>query len=142
MTPTTDYEELTDEEVDAKVLKRLKRESIGYDDLCEQMGIGEATLRYSLYRLSTEAGLAEFDYDSQGWRLKPRRRKLTRTEALGVLMEAAESWANELGEYIIPADDVVDTSEWEDNASTTANRKEQVDHIYEAIKMFTKEKKS
>jgi len=134
-----DYATLTDEEVDAKVLKHLKRKAVGFEELLRHIpGMDESTLRYSLYRLSTERGLAEFHYNEQGWRLKPRRRKLTRGEALQVLMDAADSWANELGEYIIPADDRVDSYEWEDNASTTANRQEQVERIYEAIKLLGK----
>lgn len=61
---------------------------------------------------------------------------MTETEALNVLMVAAESWASELTEYIIPAD--------EDNpaeADTTANRREQVDQINEAIKLLTPNQK-
>ena len=135
-----DYENMTDEEVDAKVLKRLKRKPIGYDELREQMGIDESTLRYSLYRMATEDGTVEFDYDTQGWMLKPRTRKLTRGEALQVLMDAADMWANELTEYIIPAEDRVDSCEWEDNASTTANRQEQVERIYEAVQLLSKKK--
>lgn len=137
----TDYEKLTPEQVDAAVLKRLHRKPIDFYELLGQMGIeDESILRYSLYRLATEDGTAEFDYDSQGWMLKPRRRKLTRGEALQVLMDAADMWANELTEYIIPAEDSVDTCYWEDNASTTANRKEDVDRIYEAVELLSKKK--
>lgn len=136
---TTD-KKLTHEEVDAKVLKRLKRQPVDFDELAEQTGLDDATLRYSLYRMATEDFTAEFDYDSQGWMLKPRRRKLTRGEALQTLMDAADMWANELTEYIIPAEDMVDSSEWEENASATANRRENVDRIYEAIQLLSKKK--
>lgn len=135
------YDTLTPEEVDARVLKRLHRKPIGFDELADQMDIDRDILRYSLYRLATEDGTAEFDYDSQGWMLKPRQRKLTRGEALQVLMDAADMWANELTEYIIPAEDMVDSCDWEDNASTTANRKDNVDRIYEAIGLLSTKKK-
>ena len=126
-------------ERDAAVLKRLKRAPQGFEEIQELTGLEDRPLRESLYRLTT-SGAADFDYKAWGWTLPKRRRKLTRTEAIGVLMEAAESWANELTEYIIPADDVVESSDWEDNMSTTANRQEQVDRIEEAVKLFTKEK--
>lgn len=138
--PTTTEEQEYEQMVDAAVLKRLHRTPIDFDELVEITGMVEDALRRSLYRLSTEEGLVEYDYDAQGWRLKPRRRKLNRSEAMQVLMDAADSWANELTEYIIPADDVVDSSQWEENASTTANRKEQVDRIYEAIKLLSKKR--
>ena len=136
-----DYENMTTEEVDAAVLKRLHRKPIRFYDLIEQMGIDdESVLRYSLYRMATEDGTVEFDYESQGWMLKPRQRKLTRGEALQVLMDAADMWANELTEYIIPAEDMVDSCEWEENADATANRRENVDRIYEAIELLSKKK--
>ena len=49
-------------------------------------------------------------------------------------------WANELTEYIIPAEDMVDSCEWEENADATANRRENVDRIYEAIELLSKKK--
>lgn len=33
---------------------------------------------------------------------------MTREQALELVLEAAQSWANELAEYIIPADDDID----------------------------------
>lgn len=59
---------------------------------------------------------------------------LTEDEALKVLTVAAESWASELTEYIIPADEDTDPE-------TTANRREQVDRIHEAIKLLTPKEK-
>ena len=127
-------------ERDAAVLKRLKRKPQTFDELQELTGLEHYPLRESLYRLTVD-GAADYDYDSQGWTLPRRRRKLTRREAIGVLMDAADSWSNELAEYIIPAEDRDDTDEWEDNMSTTANRKEQIARIEEAIDLLTPKKK-
>lgn len=127
-------------ERDAAILKRLKRKPATFDELQELTGLEAYPLRESLYRLTVD-GDACYDYDEQGWRLPPRRRKLTRKEAIGILMAAADSWADELSEYIIPADDRDDTDEWEDNMSTTANRKEQVARIEEAIALLTPKEK-
>ena len=137
--------EAWEEERDAAVLKRLKRTPATFEELQQLTGLEEDPLRESLYRLTVD-GDACYEYDDrgypQGWTLPPRRRKLTHKEAVSVLMEAADSWASELGEWIIPADDEDDTDDWKDNMSTTANRKEQVDRIYEAIELLKpKEKK-
>jgi hypothetical protein len=131
MEQTTDWEQ----ERDAAVLKRIKRAPQSFEQLQEVTGLEFHPLRESLYRLTT-SGAAHYVYSASAWTLPKRRRKLTRKQAIGVLAEAAESWANELTEYIIPADDVVESDDWEDNMSTTANRQEQVDRIEQAVKLF------
>jgi hypothetical protein len=123
------------EERDAAVLKRLRRKPQTFDELQELTGLEEYPLRETLYQMTVD-GEADYDYDEQGWTLPRRRRKLTRKEAIGVLMDAADSWSNELAEWIIPAEDRDDTDEWEDNMSTTANRREQIARIEEAITLL------
>lgn len=136
--------EAWEEERDAAVLKRLKRKPATFDELQELTGLEAEPLRESLYRLTVD-GDACYEYSERGyplgWTLPPRRRKLTRKAAIGVLSEAADSWASELSEYIIPADDDEDSEDWENNMSTTANRKEQVDRICEAIALLTPKEK-
>jgi hypothetical protein len=132
--------EAWEEERDAAILKRLKRKPATFEELQELTGLDALPLRESLYRL-TVGGDADYDYDAQGWTLPARRRKLTRREAVIVLIDAADSWSSELAEYIIPADDRDDTDEWEDNMSTTANRKEQIARIEEAIDLLTPKEK-
>jgi hypothetical protein len=128
-------------ERDAAILKRLKRKPQTFDELLEATGATALALRESLYRMTVD-GEADYDYDEQGWTLPRRRRKLTRKEAVAVLVEAADSWSSELAEWIIPAEDRDDTDEWEDNMSTTANRKEQIARIEEAISLLTPKEKS
>lgn len=130
---------MTEDELDDLVLKHLKRKPQSFDELLPHLEDREL-LRETLYRLTVDRN-ADFDYDEQGWTLPKRRRKLTRAEAIATLQEAADSWANELAEWIIPAEDRDDTDEWEDNMSTTANRKEQIDRIYEAIELLSPKKK-
>lgn len=125
-----------DAELEAKVRKRLKRTPIPFHVLQEKLDMDAAVLRSLLMRLG-EDGVAEINY-GQGWQLKPRPRKLTRKEALGVLMQAADSWANELTEYIIPAEE---NSDEEDEMESVLARKEQVDRIYEAIELLTPKEK-
>lgn len=60
---------------------------------------------------------------------------MTEDEAVTVLSTAAQSWSDELGEYIIPADE--DRTD-EDGIETTANRRKQQDDIEEAIKVLSK----
>lgn len=129
-----------EEERDAAVQKRLRRKPQTFAELQELTGLEGYPLRETLYQLTVD-GEADYDYDEQGWTLPRRRRKLTRKEAIGVLMEAADSWSNELAEWIIPAEDRDDTDEWEDNMSTTANRKEQIARIEEAIALLTQKEK-
>lgn len=125
-----------DDELEAKILKRLKRDPIPFHVLQEKLDMDPAVLRALLMKLG-EQGLAEINY-GQGWQRKPRPRKLTRKEALGVLMEAAGYWANELTEYIIPAEE---DSDDEDEMESVLHRKEQVDRIYEAIELLTPKEK-
>jgi hypothetical protein len=129
-----------EEERDAAVLKRLRRKPQTFDELQELTGLESYPLRETLYQMTVD-GEADYDYDEQGWTLPRRRRKLTRREAIGVLMDAADSWSDELLEYIIPAEDRDDTDEWEDNMSTTANRREQVARIEEAIALLSPKEK-
>jgi predicted ArsR family transcriptional regulator len=135
-----DWLDVEDDVVDAAVLKGIKRVPQTFEQLQARLDMEPQALRASLYRLTTE-GAAHYVYDASAWTLPKRRRKLTRKQAIGVLMEAAENWANELSEYIIPADDRDDTYEWEDNMSTTANRKEHVARIDEAVKLLTPKEK-
>lgn len=139
MMPTE--QESWEAERDAAILKRIKRAPQTFEQLQKLTGATALALRESLYRLTTE-GSVHYVYEARAWQLPRRERKLTRKQAIGVLMEAAELWANELNEYIIPADDRDDTDDWEDNMSTTANRKAQVDRINEAIKLFYPDKES
>lgn len=134
----TNPDEMTEDELDDIVLKQLKRKPQSFDELRKHLEDPEL-LRETLYRLTVDRN-ADYDYDGQGWTLPKRRRKLTRKDATAVLMEAANSWADELSEWIIPADDRDDTEEWEDNMSTTANRKEQIARIEEAIGLLTPKK--
>lgn len=129
----------TEEAMDAAVLKGLKRKPQTFDELQERLDLEPGLLRECLYRMTVE-GEADYEYN-EGWTLPRRRRKLTRRDAVGVLMEAANSWSDELAEWIIPADDRDDTDEWEDNMSTTANRKDQIARIEEAIDLLTPKKK-
>lgn len=141
MTYRNEGPDAREEAMDAAVLKGLKRKPATFDELQERLDLDPGLLRESLYRLTVD-GDAAYDYEAQGWHLPLSSRKMTRKEAVAVLMDAADSWANELTEYIIPAEDRDDTDEWEDNMSTTANRKEQVDRIYEAIKLLGPKEKS
>lgn len=59
---------------------------------------------------------------------------MTQDEAVDILITAAESWSNELGEYIIPADE---DSEDPDAIETTENRRKQQDDIDEAVKVLS-----
>lgn len=131
--------DLIDEAMDAAILKALKRKPQTFEELAERLDLDRELLRECLYRLTVD-GEADYEYN-EGWTLPRRRRKLTRKEAIGVLMEAADSWSDELAEWIIPADDRDDTDEWEDNMSTTANRKEQIARIEEAIALLTPKEK-
>jgi hypothetical protein len=131
-----------EEAMDAAVLKVLKRKPATFEELQERLGdLDYSLVRECLYRLTVN-GEADYDYDAQGWTLPRRRRKLTRKEAIAVLMDAANSWSDELAEWIIPADDRDDTDEWEDNMSTTANRKDQIARIEEAIGLLTPKEKA
>jgi DNA-binding Lrp family transcriptional regulator len=126
---------------DAAVLAWLRdKKPLPFDELQELTGLKEEPLRESLYRLTVD-GDACYDYQ-EGWKLPPKRRKLTRAEAITVLVDAAENWSNELLEYIIPAeDDPDDDLSWESNMETTANRRDQVARIEEAIDLLTPKKK-
>ncbi|MGZ4659677.1 MAG: hypothetical protein ACXVYB_00190 [Arthrobacter sp.] len=129
----------------AAVLKHLKRTPQDFEKLRLLTGLTRDALRESLYQLTVD-GDADYEYNERGWplgwRLPPRRRKLTRKEAIGVLMEAADSWSSELAEWIIPADDEDDGDDWENNMSTTANRREQMARIEEAIDLLKPKEKS
>lgn len=134
----TEARELTEDELDLMVLKKLKRDPIPFVVLTERLHLDGDVLSSSLKRLA-EAGRAEICY-GRGWQLKPRQRKLTRKEALGVVLDAAANWANEMTEYIIPADapsDYEDADEDNDKWTTTANRNEQVARIDEAVKLLS-----
>lgn len=125
---------------DAAVLSRLKRKPQTFEELQLETGLYVPPLRESLYRLTT-SGAADYDYDREGWTLPVRRRRMTKADAISVLMDAGQNWANELTEYIIPADDRYDTEEWVENMSTTASRKATVDEIHEAIKLLIPKKR-
>lgn len=58
-------------------------------------------------------------------------KRLTKAEALNVVIEAAENWLNELSEYIIPA-----SEEYDDGCDYQTG----YDRIEEAIKVLSKEK--
>lgn len=128
-----------EEAMDAAVLKGLKRKPQTFEELTERLDLEPGLLRESLYRMTVN-GEADYEYN-EGWTLPRRRRKLTRKEAIAVLMDAANSWSDELAEWIIPADDRDDTDEWEDNMDTTANRKGQIARIEEAIGLLTPKEK-
>jgi predicted transcriptional regulator len=130
--PSLDELDLTDEEIDARMLKALKRDPIPAVTLSNKVKLDPGTMRESLLRLHEE-GLAEIEYGF-GWKRKAPRPRMTKKEALAVVLDAAESWANELQEYIIPADE---DSNDEDDISTTLNRKQQVDDIHQAIKLLS-----
>jgi DNA-binding transcriptional ArsR family regulator len=121
-----------DPELEAKVLKRLKRDPIPFNVLQEKLDMDGDVLRALLMRLG-EAGLAEIDYGF-GWKRKAPRPKLTRKAALALVLDAAENWANELTEYIIPADE--DATD-EAGMDATLGRKQNVDDIYEAVKLLS-----
>lgn len=123
-------------ELEAKIAKRLKRSPIPFNVLQERLDMDAAVLSALLKRLGAD-GVAEIEYGF-GWKLKAPRPKMTKAKALGVLMAAAESWASELNEYIIPADD---DSDEESDMDATINRRQQVDDIDEAIKLLTPKEK-
>lgn len=134
--------DLTEDELDLMVLKRLRRDPIPFIVLTGRLRLDSDVLSSSLRRL-LEAGRAEICY-GRGWRLPPRSRKMTRKEALGVVLDAAANWANEMTEYIIPADapsDYEDADEDSDKWTTTANRNAEVARIDEAVKLLSTKKK-
>jgi hypothetical protein len=126
-----DLMDLPDVEVDVEVLKKLRRDPIPFDVLLEKLDTDPDLLRESLMRLG-EAGLAEID-PGFGWKRRAPRPRMTKKMALGVVLDAADSWARELMDYIIPADEDSDS---EDDLSTALSRKDQVDDIYKAIKLL------
>ena len=124
-------------ELEAKVFRRLKRDPIPFEILQEKLDMDPDVLRALLMRLN-EDGLAEINYGF-GWQRKPKPRKMTKVQALGIVMTAAENWANELTEYIIPADE--DSSE-EEAMVSTQTRKQTVIDIYKAVELLTAKEKS
>lgn len=55
---------------------------------------------------------------------------MTKDEAMDIVLEAAESWANELTEYIIPAEE-----DWRQDEEAEAHS-DYADKIHEAIKIL------
>ena len=124
-------------ELEAKVFKKLKRDPIPFNVLQEKLDMDSDVLRALLMRLG-EAGVAEIN-SGFGWQRKPKPPRMTKAQALGIVTTAAENWANELTEYIIPADEDADD---EGGMEATLGRKQNVSDIYEAVKLLTPKEKS
>ena len=126
-----------DAELEAKIYRRLKRSPIPFEVLQEKLDLDASVLRALLMKLG-EDGLAEIN-PGFGWQRKPKPKRLTKAQALGIVLEAAASWANELGEYIIPADA---ESDEEDAMASALGGTDNMNAIYEAVKLLTPKEKS